>query len=82
MVNFTFSNHCEEMLIERKIKKEWVIETISNFDKKEIKSDNNMHFYKRILENENRVLHVVVNQNIEPEKIITIFFDRKAGRLI
>jgi len=33
--------------------------------------DGNMHYTKAILENENRILHVVVNLNIQPHCVVT-----------
>lgn len=35
---------------------------------------------KRIGEHGGRVLHLVVNHKVSPQKIITVFFDRRAGR--
>jgi predicted esterase YcpF (UPF0227 family) len=34
-------------------------------------------FAKAIAEKENRVLHVVVNPAVSPQRIVTVFFDRR-----
>ncbi len=68
------------MLKERGINIEWVWPTIEHPDKSEIGNDNNTHYYKIITENENRTLHIVVNHKVSPNKIITVFFDRRARR--
>jgi len=36
-----------------------------------------MHYTKAILENENRILHVVVNLNTQPHCVVTFFFGRR-----
>ena len=46
----------------------------------EIRTDNNVHYFKGIPENGSRTLHVVVNPHVLPKKIVTVFFDRKARR--
>jgi hypothetical protein len=72
-----FSKHAKDMLTERNISEEWVWRTINSFDNMEAGADGNMHYSKAIEEKENRVLHVVVNQNVEPNRIVTVFFDRR-----
>lgn len=68
------------MLRERNISEEWVWQTIDNSDWKKVGEDNNIHYFKSIPEHEGRILHVVVNPNVAPQKVITVFFDRKARR--
>ncbi len=74
------STHAKDMLIERQIPEEWVWRTIKSPDRKEIGADKNLHYFKAIEENENRVLRVIVNPRIEPERIVTVFFDRRLRR--
>ncbi|HBE01777.1 MAG TPA: hypothetical protein DC049_04800 [Spirochaetia bacterium] len=80
MHGYILSNHCKEMLVERNIKGNWVEETVTDPQKKENQEDDTVHYFKRISEYENRVLHVVVNSYKSPKIIVTAFFDRKAGR--
>lgn len=75
-----FSKHAIAMLIERNIREEWIWRTIDNFDNKETGPDDNIHYLKVTDENEGRILRVVVNSNIEPHRIVTVFFDRRLQR--
>jgi hypothetical protein len=42
--------------------------------------DNNLHYSKGIKERGGQVLHVVVNPNVQPNRIVTVFFDRRMRR--
>ena len=75
-----FSAHAKEMLLERKILEEWVWRAIDSPDNKETGTDSNLHYTKTIKENEDRILRVVVNPNLEPNRIVTVFFDRRLKR--
>lgn len=46
-------------------------------EKVEICEDGNTHYFRRIEEFENRFLHVVVNEEINPKRVVTLFFDRR-----
>ena len=72
-----FSKHAKDMLNERGIPEEWVWRTIKSYDSMEIGTDDNTHYAKAIEEKENRVLRVVINRNVEPNRIVTVFFDRR-----
>lgn len=65
------------MLKERNIPEEWVWRTIREPDWQNVSTDNNVHYFKSIVECESRILHVVKNPNVLPQKIVTIFFDRR-----
>ena len=39
--------------------------------------DDNTHYSKAIVERENRILHVVINASVDPNCIVTVFFDRR-----
>ena len=77
MKKYEFSEHARGMLRERNIKESWVTLTIENPDKKELKNNETIHYIKRIVEHGNRYLRVVVNPNVNPQIIITLFFDRR-----
>lgn len=75
-----FSKHAKDMLQERNILEEWVWRTISDPDEKRRGDDDNIHYAKSIEEHGRRVLHIVVNQDAQPNRIVTVFFDRRLGR--
>ncbi len=68
------------MLKEREIPEEWVWRTIDKPDWKNIGEDKNIHYFKSIDEHEGRILHVVINSHVSPQKVVTVFFDRRARR--
>lgn len=76
-MDIKLSQHALNMLKERNIPEEWVWRTISSPDYQNIGDDNNIHYYKGISEHENKILHVIKNPNVEPEKVVTVFFDRR-----
>ena len=80
MPEFEFSSHAKEMLLERRILEEWVWRTIDVPTKKKTGADGNLHYAKSIQEKQDRVLHVVVNPNVSPHRIVTLFFDRRLGK--
>jgi len=75
-----FSTHAKEMLSERRIFEEWIWLAINSPDTQSIETDGNIHYLKKIQENQGRILRVVVNSNIEPNRIVTVFFDRRLRR--
>jgi hypothetical protein len=76
-----FSLHAKAQLAERKIPAEWVWRTIYNSDKMDLGLDGNMHYLKSISERDGRILRVVVNQSVDPSRIVTVFFDRRLKRI-
>lgn len=81
MPGFEFSTHAKDMLQERNISEEWVWRTIDVYTRKWPGQDDNMHYAKPIRERDSRVLHVVVNPNVDPQIIVTVFFDRRLKKL-
>ncbi|MBI5560227.1 MAG: DUF4258 domain-containing protein [Deltaproteobacteria bacterium] len=79
-MDFELTKHALDMLKERNISEEWVWQTLDNPDRKNVGVDNNIHYLKSITEYDGRMLHVIVSPHVSPKKVITIFFDRKAGR--
>lgn len=72
-----FSKHAQDMLSERNIAEEWVWRTIKTPSSKKLGEDGNMHYIKSILERDGRFLRVVINPNVDPQLIVTLFFDRR-----
>ncbi len=71
------SKHFIDMMKERNICKEWVERCKNNPDLIEDHNDGTRHYIKKIPEFENRWLRVIVNINVDPNKEITVFFDRR-----
>ncbi len=71
------SQHARDMLEEREIPEEWMWRTIDEPDQTEIGADGNTHYVKAIPEYGGRFLRVVVNPHVQPERIVTLFFDRR-----
>jgi hypothetical protein len=75
--DFALSTHAQDMLNERRISESWVWSTITEPDDVWEGQDGNTHYAKVIVERGSRVLHIVVNQNATPQRIVTAFFDRR-----
>ncbi len=80
MKKIILSGHTKDMLKERNIQEEWVRKTINDHEWQTIGVDKNTHYFKGIPEHGGRILHVVVNQHVAPNKVVTVFFDRGARR--
>ena len=81
MPEVELSTHAQDMLNERRILVEWVWRTLEHPDTKRWNAeDGNMHYTKTIKERQGRILHVVVNPNVQPNRVVTVFFDRRLGR--
>ena len=72
-----YAKHCEDMLKERSIPKSWVEQTIGEPEKSEDKQDGTRHYLRRIPEHGNKWVRVIVNITEEPNKVVTVFFDRR-----
>jgi len=79
-MDFKLSTHTQDMLKERNIPEEWVWRTINSPDWENKGEDDNIHYFKSIVEHGGRFLHAVVNPHVSPKKVVTVFFDRKARR--
>ena len=77
---FEFSKHALDVIQERNIPEEWIFRTIDKPDYTEEGLDNNMHYIKAISEYGGRFLRVVINPNVFPERIVTVFFDCRFKR--
>jgi hypothetical protein len=78
MPDIELSTHAKDMLIERNLTEEWVWRTIRTPDRKRRNpEDGNMHHTKAILETHGRILRVVVDEGFQPNRIVTVFFDRR-----
>ena len=77
MPDIDLSSHARDMLIEREIDDEWVLRVMREPDLVFLGDDGHPHFAKAITERDGRALHVVVNQDVRPMRIVTRFFYRR-----
>ena len=63
---------------ERDIALHWVAETMRDPELRQPdpKDPEIERFYRRIPENENRVLRVAINTKLAPWRVVSVFFDR------
>lgn len=77
-----FTQHAEQMLIERSIERDWIERTIATPDIVESDPDRPDVFraFKRIPERGDRLLRVAYVRTGETVRVVTAFFDRKRVR--
>lgn len=80
MPDYCFSVHALSMAQERGICQEWIRTTIENPDYTELREDGTMHYISSIPERKGKFLRVIVNPSVHPQRIITVFFDRRIQR--
>jgi len=80
MLEIELSGHARDMLAERHILEEWVWRCVESPDRDELGTDGNMHYFRAIAECGGRILHVVVNPNVRPQRVVTLFFGRRMRR--
>jgi len=71
------SGHFGDMLKERNLKEEWVLLTLDKPDSIEKHDDGTTHYIKQIGDYGNRWLRLVINEELDPAKGVTAFFDRR-----
>jgi hypothetical protein len=79
-MDIEYGRHFRDMMQERGIVQKWVDSCITAPDKTEEHSDGTSHFIKRITENNDRWLRVIINQQITPSRGVNLFFDRRLRR--
>ena len=72
-----YSVHARMMMQERMIEEDWVIATVNSPEKIVKRRDDEIHYLKRIPQNKNKYLRVIINPSISPSRVITVFFDRR-----
>jgi hypothetical protein len=80
MIEYEFSEHAYDMIRERKIQEAWVKLAIDDPEKREHKGDGTVHYIRAIEQYGGRYLRVVVNPGVQPQRIVTAFFDRRVRR--
>ncbi len=76
---FELSEHARHQVRERNIQVSWIDETLSIPARLLPLADShgNTHYLKQISDFGDRWLRVIVNPNVEPKRVVTIFFDRR-----
>jgi hypothetical protein len=72
-----FTEHAEQMLVERQIEKSWVERTVLQFQRRDEPGDGMTHYLRAIPERDGRILRVIVDPLAELPTVITAFFDRR-----
>lgn len=75
-----WTRHARDMLRERGITEEWVLRTINDPDRTLAENDGMIHYIKVIPEQSGRFLRVVLNSDVQPPRVVTVFFDRRLRR--
>ena len=82
MILYQLSLHAADMQRERGIQESWVLMTIESPGMTEQKFDGTVHYIRVIKENGGRYLRVIINPAFHPVLVVTMYFDRKLGRLV
>ena len=78
-MKFDLTNHARRAAVEREILIEWIERTLDAPEL--IVPDPNdpavERCFRRVPEFDGRVLRVAVNKTVEPQRVVSVFFDRK-----
>jgi hypothetical protein len=76
---FEFTEHARYQIQDRAIQFAWIETTLSNPQRLLPLADihGNTHYLKQIPDFGNRWLRVIVNPNVTPKRVVTVFFDRR-----
>jgi len=83
-MRFELTQHAKDALVKRGISMEWLERAVKSPDHTETDATDPtlQHRLAVIPENGDRVLRVIINLNMTPVRIVTLYFDRKMkGRL-
>ncbi|MBE9242373.1 DUF4258 domain-containing protein [Synechocystis salina] len=77
---FILTKHAQLQMEQREISMIWLDKTLQNPDQVLYLADahGNTHYLKKIAEFGDRTLRIVVNSQVIPQRIVTLFFDRRA----
>ena len=78
-MKFEFTKHAQKALAEREISIEWVERTLDAPELRLRDPDDATveRRFRRIPEFGGRILRVAVNTTVEPNRVVSVFFDRK-----
>lgn len=77
-MKYELTQHARDVLAERHIPVEWMERALGEPELKlPDPTDATLERrYRKIPEHENRVLRVVVNSTVAPERVVSVYFDR------
>ncbi len=77
--DYEFTEHARIRINERKISLSWIEYTLTSPQKIELdaKDTDLRHALAEIPEFDNRVLHVIYNVTSTPNRVVSVYFDRK-----
>ena len=77
-MNYELTQHAREVLAERQIRVEWLERALRapELKRPDPADATQERRYRKIPEHENRVLRVVVNTAVAPERVVSVYFDR------
>ena len=78
-MKFELTKHAKKVLAEREIPLEWMERTLVEPELRQPDPDDAAveRRFRRIPEFGNRVLRVAINTAVEPNRVVSVFFDRK-----
>lgn len=79
MEEFELSIHARYQINERELEEGWIAATLCEPARVLPLADRfgNTHYLKQIADFGDRWLRVVVNPNVQPPRVVTVFFDRR-----
>ena len=79
IVKYTLTKHAERAMAERQIPVEWMEQTLTEPESRlpDPHDPSVERRFRRIPEFGNRVLRVAVNTAVEPNRVVSVLFDRK-----
>lgn len=79
IAGYTLTKHAQFQIQVRNIQESWIEATLNTPDQTILLADEhgNTHYLKQIAEFGDRFLRIVVNPQVEPNRIVTLFFDRR-----
>lgn len=80
-MDYHLTQHATDALAKRRIPLAWLEQVLAAPDWTEPDAiDHNLeHRLGRILDFENRVLRVIVNHQVAPLRVVTVYFDRRSS---
>ena len=81
-LQYKLTAHAQLMMFQRCIAKSWIDRVLARPLALERDEEYSAlrHALGRIPERGDKILHVVYNETVKPWSVVTVFFDRKAGR--
>jgi uncharacterized DUF497 family protein len=78
-LNYELTQHARDVLEERRIAVEWMDQVLANpeLTERDATAPELENRFARIAEFGNRVLRVIVNTQVVPERVVSVYFDRR-----